>query len=92
MADRLKMAIGDLIGVGAGIRAVVAWVRDRGAPLGDGVAVYLLSGSERRAQRRARHDVGLGSKASMGCPLASAITDASVGGVREPVNDGHAAL
>jgi hypothetical protein len=63
MADRLKMAIGDLIRVGAGIRAVVAWVRDRGALLGDDVAVYLLSGSESRAQRRARHDVGLGSKA-----------------------------
>ena len=41
MADRLKMAIGDLIGGGVGIRAVVAWVRDRGAPLGGGVAVYL---------------------------------------------------
>ena len=41
MADRLKMAIGDLIRVGSGNRAVVAWVRDRGAPLGDGVAVYL---------------------------------------------------
>jgi len=35
------MAIGDLIGVGSGIRAVVVWVRDRGAPLGDGVAVLL---------------------------------------------------
>jgi hypothetical protein len=41
MADRPQMAIGDLIFVGSGIRAVVAWVRDRGAPLGDGVAVYL---------------------------------------------------
>jgi hypothetical protein len=41
MADRPQMAIGDLIVVGSDIRAVVAWVRDRGAPLGDGVAVYL---------------------------------------------------
>jgi hypothetical protein len=39
------MTIGDLIFVGSGIRAVVAWVRDRGAPLGDGVAVYLDDGS-----------------------------------------------
>jgi hypothetical protein len=45
MADRPKMTIGDLIFVGSGIRAVVAWVRDRGAPLGDGVAVYLDDGS-----------------------------------------------
>jgi hypothetical protein len=41
MADRPQIAIGDLIMVGSGIRAVVAWVRDRAAPLGDGVAVYL---------------------------------------------------
>jgi hypothetical protein len=41
MADRPQIAIGDLIMVGSGIRAVVAWVRDRGAPLGDCVAVYL---------------------------------------------------
>jgi hypothetical protein len=41
MADRPQMAIGALIVVGSGIRAVVAWVRARGAPRGDGVAVYL---------------------------------------------------
>jgi hypothetical protein len=41
MADRPQMAIGDLIVMGSGMRAVVAWVRARGAPLGDGVAVYL---------------------------------------------------
>jgi hypothetical protein len=41
MADRPQMAIGDLIVVGSGIRAVVAWVRARGVPRGDGVAVYL---------------------------------------------------
>jgi hypothetical protein len=41
MADRPKIAIGDLIVVGSGSRAVVAWVRDHGAPLGDGVVVYL---------------------------------------------------
>ena len=41
MADRPKIAIGDLIIVGSGITAAVAWVRDRGAPLGDCVAVYL---------------------------------------------------
>jgi hypothetical protein len=41
MADRPQIAIGDLIVVGSGLRAVVAWVRARGAPLGDGVTVYL---------------------------------------------------
>jgi hypothetical protein len=41
MADRPKITIGDLIVVGSGLRAVVAWVRNHGAPLGDGVAVYL---------------------------------------------------
>jgi hypothetical protein len=41
MADRPQIAIGDLIVVESGIRAVVAWVRARGAPRGDGVAVYL---------------------------------------------------
>ena len=41
MADRPKIAIGDLIVVGSGLRAVVAWVRARGAPLGDCVALYL---------------------------------------------------
>jgi hypothetical protein len=39
--DRPTITIGDLIVVGSGIRAVVAWVRDRGAPLGDCVAMYL---------------------------------------------------
>jgi hypothetical protein len=41
MADRPTMAIGDLIVVESGLRAVVAWVRARGAPRGDGVVVYL---------------------------------------------------
>src|SRR2546427_656763 len=48
MADRPKMAIGDLIVVGSDIRAVVAWVRAPGAPLGDGVAVYLDEGQHAR--------------------------------------------
>jgi hypothetical protein len=48
MADRPKMAIGDLIVVGSGIRAVVAWVRDRGAALGDCVAVYLDDAKQAR--------------------------------------------
>jgi hypothetical protein len=39
--DRPTIAIGDLLVVGSGISAVVAWVRARGAPLGDCVAVYL---------------------------------------------------
>jgi hypothetical protein len=41
MADRPQIAVGDLIVVGSDLRAVVAWVRARGAPRGDGVAVYL---------------------------------------------------
>jgi hypothetical protein len=41
MVDRPKMAIGDLIVVESGIRAVVAWVRAHGASREDGVAVYL---------------------------------------------------
>ena len=41
VVDRPKIAIGDLIVVESGIRAVVAWVRARGGPRGDGVAVYL---------------------------------------------------
>ena len=48
MADRPQIAIGDLIMVGSGIRAVVAWVRDCGAPLGDCVAVYLDEAKEAR--------------------------------------------
>jgi hypothetical protein len=48
MADRPKIAIGDLIMVGSSIRAVVAWVRARGAPLGDGVVVYLDDAQQAR--------------------------------------------
>lgn len=48
MADRPKIAIGDLIMVGSSIRAVVAWVRARGAPLGDGVVVYLDDAKQAR--------------------------------------------
>jgi hypothetical protein len=48
MADRPKIAIGDLIVVESGIRAVVAWVRARGAPRGDGVAVYLDNAKQTR--------------------------------------------
>jgi hypothetical protein len=48
MADRPKMAIGDLIVVGSGIRAVVAWVHDHGAPLGEGVAVYFDAAKQAR--------------------------------------------
>jgi hypothetical protein len=48
MADRPQMAIGDLIVVGSGLRAVVAWVRAPGAPLGDGVAVYLDDAKQAR--------------------------------------------
>jgi hypothetical protein len=46
--DRPTIAIGDLLVVGSGIRAVVAWVRARGAPLGDCVAVYLDSAKNAR--------------------------------------------
>jgi hypothetical protein len=48
MADRPQIAIGDLIVVGSGLRAVVAWVRARGAPRGDGVAVYLDEAKQAR--------------------------------------------
>jgi hypothetical protein len=48
MADRPQMAIGDVIVVGSGLRAVVAWVRDHGARRGDGVAVYLDDAKQAR--------------------------------------------
>jgi hypothetical protein len=48
MADRPQIAIGDLIVVESGLRAVVAWVRACGAPRGDGVAVYLDDAKQAR--------------------------------------------